>query len=324
MSMLRCSLLTLLLVLSAAPSPAAVPDAPATAGAAVPDLTATAAAAAPGTVEALIEALGYRQQVARGMARMGTASAQRRVAAIVDRGKREQRRAALQALAARFEARFDWPTILPLMVSGWQAHLDGNHLRTLSAFLATDAGRLYAGKGLAAINEAAIDQAIHLDATIDAVFDRPADAALPRPPRLREPAPRSHAGLALRWLRLHDPEQAQVFAERKAQGLEAARQAFGATTPDGSVAPELQRILDAYVAEVRLQDLERLAVRRLVRELDRAELATLVAAFDTPAMQDLAAARARADRASGERLAALVQEAMADGLMWELLRLTMD
>jgi len=272
----------------------------------------------------LIEALGYQEQVARGLARMGTAAAERRVEGIRDRGRREQRRAALQALAARFEQRFDWPTILPLMVAGWQEHLDAGHLQALSDFLDTEAGRLYAGKGMAAINEAAIDQAIHLDAAIDAVFDRPADVAPPRLPRVREPAPDSHAGLALRWLRLHDPEQAQVFADRKAQGLEAARNAFGAATDGDTLPPELQKILDAYVAEIRLHDLERVAVRRVVGELDRAELTLLVEAFDTPAMQELATARARADRASGERFAALVQQALADGLMWELMRVMAD
>lgn len=325
MSPSRCCLLAFLLVLSAAPPRAGTAAALAEAPPQAPsDERLPAAPADPAQVEALITALGYQEQVARGLARMGTAAAQRRVEGIADRGRREQRRAALKSLAARFEQRFDWPTIQPLMVAGWQAHLDAGHLRTLADFLDTDAGRLYAGKGMAAINEAAIDQAIHLDAAIDAVFDRPADVAPPRLPRIREPAPGSHAGLALRWLRLHDPEQAQVFADRKAQGLEGARNAFGAATDGGDLPPELQKILDAYVAEIRLHDLEQVAVRRLVGELDRAELARLIAAFDTPVMQDLAVARARADRASGERFAALVQQELADGLMWELMRVMAD
>lgn len=317
------SLLALCLCLSL---PASLTAGPSGADPASPAATERPApgAASDEEIAGLIEALGYRTQVARGLARMGTAAAQRRVEGIEDRRTRARRLATLQALAVRFEAAFAWERILPLMVASWQAHLDHRQVLALTAFLDTAAGRLYAGKGLAAINEAAIDQAIHLDAAIDEVFDRPAGAAPARLRRIREPAPDSHAGLALRWLRLHDPEQAQVFDERKAQGLAAARAAFQSATGDGSLTPEHQRILAAYEAGIRLADLERIAVRRLVDELDRGELSSLVDAFDTPAMQSLAAARARADRASGERFAELVQQALADGLMWDLLRATID
>lgn len=298
--------------------------APAASQALAADGQAAPDAAREARIAGLIEALGYREQVARGMARMGTAAAQRRVERTKDRRQREQRLIRLRTLADRFEQTFNWDRIQPLMVASWQDHLDDRQVDALTAFLETEAGRLYASKGQVVINEAAVDQAIHLDAAIDAVFDRPPDVAPPRLPRVREPAPGSHAGLALRWLRLHDPAHAQVFAERKAMGLEGARTAFQAAADETGLPPEYQRILDAYEAEIRLADLEQIAVRRVVRELSRAELSILAEAFDTPAMQSLAAARARADRASGERLGELVQQEMAGGLMWELLRVTID
>ena len=275
-------------------------------------------------VAGLIERLGYPQHLARGIARFNTSVVQRKLEGVKNRRERQHRLERLQAVAARIEEALSWEQLAPLVQAAWSEHLDDNQLATLTALLETPAGRLYADKGMTALAEAGIDQAIHLDAKIDEVFDRPTRMRPPRLRPVREPAPDSHAGLALRWLRLHEPELAEVFAQRQAKSLADARLVFQGGDPDGAIAPEHQVILDAFEREIRLADLEHIAVQRLTRELSRSELAVLLPVFEPPTMQSLMVARARADRSVGEKAAELVQNELQPRLMIDLMRILMD
>lgn len=275
-------------------------------------------------VAQLIERLGYRQHLARGIARFNTSVVERKLKGLKNRRERQRGRERLEAISARIEDALSWPRLAPLVETAWHEHLDDAQLDTLAAFLETPAGRLYADKAMTALAEAGIDQAIHLDAKIDEVFDRPANVRPPRLRPVREPAPDSHAGLALRWLHLHEPEFAHVFAQRQAKSLADARLAFQDSEPDGAITPEHQTILNAFEREIRLADLERIAVQRLTQELTRAELAMLLPAFEPPAMQSLMAARGRADRSLGEKAAEMVQNELQPGLMLEMMRILMD
>lgn len=301
-------------------------------------MSASPLAAGPATVEAasesvaleraddarvaarLMDELGYRDQIARGFSRLNTAAAQRKLDEIRNRRERRARAARLEALALRIEAAFGWDRLQPLVQQAWLEHLDSGQLAELASFLETDAGRLYATKAASAINEAAIDQLIHWDALVENLARHSPGAAAPRAARARTPRDDSHEGQALRWLRLYDPDYPQVFEERKAQLLATARTTLPGSDTGAPLDAAATSIIDAHVEQIRLADMEQVATRRLVKELSRAELAVLIAAFETSSMRSLSIARARADRAAHEKVMALIEGELAGGLLWELIR----